>query len=30
MAAQQAPPSWNDILVILDEDNNGKVSWKEI
>ena len=30
MAAQQAPPSWNDILEILDEDNNGKVSWKEI
>ena len=30
MAAQQGPPSWKDILEVLDQDGNGQISWKEI
>jgi len=29
-SAQGAPPSWGDILEVLDEDKNGKVSWGEV
>ena len=28
--AKQGPPSWEDILEVLDEDGNGKVSWEEM
>ena len=30
MKSKQGPPSWEDILEVLDEDSNGKVSWGEI
>jgi Ca2+-binding EF-hand superfamily protein len=30
LLARQGAPSWEDVLEVLDEDNNGKVSWPEI
>ena len=30
LLARQGAPSWEDVLEVLDEDNNGKVSWAEI
>ena len=29
-AIQQGPPSWEDVLEVLDSDNSGTVSWEEI
>ena len=28
--AKQGPPSWEDVLEVLDADDNGKVSWEEV
>ena len=30
MKSRQGPPSWEEILEVLDEDKNGMVSWAEI
>merc|ERR1712070_1086489 len=30
MKSKQGPPSWDDVLEVLDEDGSGTVSWDEI